>query len=131
MTVVPFKPKTDEADYIFVCQCRCASFTLRGDGTAACRACGSTADDGGWRHKAPDDVAFTGAISYSDGGNDGDFAERKTKRDVAGADWIIFGTEDGLVRAWCRHFIDSEEKATWIRDGVAAGMAAILEDKPL
>lgn len=131
MTIISFKPKPKDTDYIFVCNCGCASFELRGDGAAVCRGCATVIDDeGAWKQREEGAPEYSGSPSYSDAGNDPDFAERKVKRDAASADWIIFGNEAGRVTSWARSMIETEEQERWLRDGVAAGLDAILSEKP-
>lgn len=128
--VVAIQPKPKDTDFIYVCNCGCASFELRGDGAAICRNCFALADDGGWKEKADGDAAFEGAETYSDAGNDASFAEHKIKRDVQDAEWIIAGTDAGRVISWARNFIETPEQEAWLRDGVNRGLEAVLQDKP-
>lgn len=133
MSVVPFSPKPAPPKAIFVCNCGCASFELASTGEAICRNCQSIAgDDGGWLENLPtSSVLYEGdGVAFSDGGNCSDFAERKAKRDASSADWLIFGSYKGRVQAWCHEFIDTPEREKWLSDGVAAGLKAIMEDKP-
>lgn len=129
MSVVSF-PKRQEPDAIFVCNCGCASFELHADGRATCRSCDAIADDGGWKVKADGDKHHDGIVTYSDGGNGGDFAERKIKRDAQSAEWIICGTWDGRIMSWSDGFIETPEQEAWLRNHVEIGLTEILKDKP-
>jgi hypothetical protein len=129
MSVVSF-PKRQEPDMIFVCNCGCASFELHADGRASCRSCHAVADEGGWKVRDPYDLTFEGPVSFADGGNSDDFAERKIKRDVQKAEWIIFGTWEGRIMSWADSFIETQEQEEWLRRNVEIGLGDILKDKP-
>lgn len=130
MTVLSFPKSEEELPAIFVCNCGSASFELNSDGTATCRACRSTPEDGGWKVRGPTDQNFEGDVSFSDGGNGGEFAERKIKRDAQKADWIICGTDEGRIMSWSKVFIETDKQTEWLRNGVAMGLTEILKDKP-
>ena len=130
MTVISFPAKAKDETVIFVCNCGCASFTLRADGFAECRNCEAVSDDGGWRARKDTDPDFTGQATFEDGGSTAEFAEHKAKRDVSSADWIIFGTNEGRVVSWARDFMETPEQRSWLRNGVEAGIDAILKDAP-
>lgn len=129
MSVVSF-PKREAEAAIFVCGCGCASFELNGDGTATCRTCRTVPHEGGWKTRGPDDPVFDGDVAFSDGGNGDGFAERKIKRDVQKAEWIICGTWEGRIMSWADGFIETPEQEAWLRNGVEIGLTEILKDKP-
>jgi hypothetical protein len=129
VSVVNF-PKREEPDAIWVCNCGCASFELHADGRATCRDCRSVADEGGWKVRADGDVSYDGMVTYSDAGNGGEFAERKIKRDVQSAEWIICGTWSGRIMSWSDSFIETPDQEAWLREHVEIGLTEILKDKP-
>lgn len=129
MSVISFsKPKEEKV--IFVCNCGSASFELNGDGTATCRSCRSIPDDGGWKIRGDGDPMFEGDVTFSDGGNGGDFSERKTKRDAQKAEWIICGTWKGRIMSWADSFVVTTEQEAWLRECVEIGLVEILKEKP-
>lgn len=130
MSVVSF-PKREHEKVIFVCGCGCASFELNGDGTATCRACRSSPQDGGWKVRGEDDPLFEGNVTFSDAGNSGgEFAERKIKREAKKAEWIICGTWEGRIMSWADGFIETLEQEAWLRNSVEIGLTEILKEKP-
>ncbi len=139
MTVVEFKrpgqPRKDDSQYVFVCGCGCASFSLRGDGEAVCRGCGSlvdTAINPHW-YKLEGDIV-TQDVTFADGGNgpENSFAEMSAKRNaqLGTTTWIICGDNSGTVRSWSRAWLESPEQKLWMQRQVEAGVGEMLKDKP-
>lgn len=129
MSVIGF-PKRKEPDAIWVCNCGCASFELHADGRATCRSCYVLVQEGGWKVRDEGDMDHAGAVTFADAGSEPTFAERKIKRDVQAAHWIICGTYEGRVMSWSEGFIETPEQEEWLRGNVEVGLNEILKDKP-
>ncbi len=128
MTIISFPPKTTDRDLIWVCNCGCASFELRGDGSAVCRACESdVSEPGAWWDSVKNGPTTDATPEYQDGGNGPEFAERLAKRHAQDADILIAIRQNGRVQTWARD-LTTREQFEWLQRRVEDAMRLLESD---